>query len=126
GVYLQFDGRQGREAVIERDAQRMIGAVEAAYAPDSLDLRSYRKVEPVAIATHQAGISMIVRRVQFGTDTVRLELAPMANAGASDDVVTWVTVKWPIPLSKSFSEADVVDGILRQFLAPRDAQGSIE
>jgi len=56
GMYFQFDGRQGRDDVVERDPLRVIAAVSAAYEPDSLELRSYRKVEPVIINRYDPGV----------------------------------------------------------------------
>ena len=59
GTYLQFDGRQGRDDVVERQPQKVVEAVSVAYQPDSLDIRPYRKVEPVlpvdAVRTESGG-----------------------------------------------------------------------
>src|SRR5262245_16307366 len=45
GAYLQFDGRQGKDDVVDKQPQRIFELVNAAYQPDNLDVRAYRKVE---------------------------------------------------------------------------------
>jgi hypothetical protein len=117
GTYLQFDGRQGRDDVVERQAEKVIDAVSVAYAPDSLDLRSYRKVEPVLMMRHDAGAELVIRSVRIERDTVRLSFAQAPAAqNADEDPVTALTVKWPVPLSRSFSERGLIEELIRQFV----------
>ena len=65
---------------------------------------------------HDAGAELIVASVLVDRDTVRLAFtqAPAQNAG--DDPVTALTVKWPVPLSKSFSERGLIENLIRQFV----------
>jgi hypothetical protein len=116
GIYFQFDGRQGQDDVVGRDAQHIVDAVAAAYIGDALDVRAYRKVEPLLIARYDAGVELVVRTVRMERDTVRLSFVQMAGPDGTDDPVTSLTVKWPVPLSKSFSERDVVEKLIRPFL----------
>jgi len=112
GVYYQFDGRQGRDDVTRRQAGGMVEAVNAAYEPDSLEVRSYRKVEPVVINRYDPGAELVISRVQIDRDTVRVSFT---QGGDAEEAATWLTVKWPVPLSKSLTEADVLEGLIRQF-----------
>jgi hypothetical protein len=48
-------------------------------------------------------------------DVVRLEL--VKTAGTDDEGVTSLTVKWPLILSKSFSERGNVEDLIQQYLA---------
>jgi hypothetical protein len=48
-------------------------------------------------------------------DTVRLKLSLPADG--DDDVATLLTVQWPLPLSKTFSERGEVEDLIQQFLA---------
>jgi hypothetical protein len=114
GVYYQFDGRQGRDDVKQRDASRVLAAVDAEYEPDSLDVRSYRKVEPVVMNRYDPGVELTIGRVLIDKDIVRIAFVQGASVG--DDPLTWLTVKWPVPLSKSLSEADVLEALIRQFI----------
>jgi hypothetical protein len=116
GVYCQFDGRQGRDDVKQRQALGMLEAVNAAYEPDSLDVRSYRKVEPVVLNRYDAGVELTVARVEIERDFVRVAFNKDVSAGA--DPTTWLTIKWPVPLSKAFSEGDIVEALLREFVDP--------
>ena len=115
GMYFQFDGRQGRDDVVEYDPQRMIAAVSAAYEPDSLELRSYRKVEPVAVNRYDAGVELVVAGVKIDGDVVTLLFAP-GGAGRAGDAVTSLRVKWPMPLSKSLSERDLIENLIARFV----------
>jgi hypothetical protein len=51
-------------------------------------------------------------------DVVRLEL--VRTAGTDDEGVTSLTVKWPLILSKSFSERRNVEDLIQQFLTLRE------
>jgi hypothetical protein len=113
GVYYQFDGRQGRDDVVQRHPLGMVEAVSAAYQPDTLEMRSYRKVEPVVINRFDPGAELIVGRVQIERDFVRV--AFIQSGGDVDEPATWLTVKWPVPFSKSLSEADLLEALIRQF-----------
>jgi hypothetical protein len=116
GTYLQFDGRQGRDDVVEREAQRVIDSVSVAYQADSLDVRSYRKVEPVLMTRHDAGAELVVGSVRVDRDTVRLAFAQGAALSADEDPVNALTVKWPVPLSRAFSERGLIENLIRQFV----------
>jgi hypothetical protein len=122
GVYFQFDGRQGRDDVIEQDVQRILPAVNTEYEAESLDVRPYRKVEPLAINRYEPGVQLLVRRVRIDRDQVELTFS-QTGRNLSEDPVTSVRIKWPLPLSQSFSEREVVEGLIRQFvtLARADA-----
>ena len=67
GIYFQFEGRQGRRDVVVRDPQQIIDAVAAEYQGDTLDLRSFRKVEPVLIARRRGGGTLLDTEVWFTT-----------------------------------------------------------
>jgi hypothetical protein len=116
GMYFQFDGRQGQDDVVGRDAQNIVNAVALAYRGNTLDVRPYRKVEPLLIARYDAGVELVVKSVRMDRDTVRLSLVQMAGPDSGDAPVTSLTVKWPVPLSSSFSERDVVEKLIRPFL----------
>ena len=113
GTYFQFNGRQGRDDVVERDPGRVMAAVNSAYQADSLDVRSYRKVEPLAVNRYDPGVELVVSDVRVEGDQVRLDFA---TPGARDDSVTSIRVRWPIPLSKSLTERDLVEDLLRRFV----------
>jgi hypothetical protein len=117
GMYFQFDGRQGRDDVVEHDPQRMVAAVSAAYEPDSLELRSYRKVEPLALNRYDPGVELVVCGVKIDRDTVTIAFAP-AGAGrpGDEDTVTSLRIKWPMPLSKALSERDLIEDLIGRFV----------
>jgi hypothetical protein len=120
GVYLQFDGRQGRDSLSGRDPQGLFDAVSVAYRGNALEVRSYRKVEPLLITRYDPGAALVVRRIRVERDTVRFSFVQADGPDGAEDAVTSLTVKWPVPLSKSFSERPLIEQAIRAFvdLAP--------
>jgi hypothetical protein len=112
GAYFQFDGRQGRHEVVQTDLQRFVEAVNKAYEPDALDVRSYRKLEAVAINRYDPGVELVVTGVRVDPDQVRFQFARPDG----EDVVTGIRVKWPVPLSRVFSERPLVEGLVQRFV----------
>jgi hypothetical protein len=116
GAYLQFDGRQHRGDVVVRDPQLMTAAVAREYEGDQLDVRTYSRLEPIVIVQYDAGMQLVVSSVDFGTDTVRLTLSQPDGPEGPDAPMTALTVKWPVPFSKSFSEREQVERLIRAFI----------
>jgi len=116
GAYLQFDGRQGRDDVVGHDPQGMIRAVAEAYDGDALDVRQYRRVEPLLIARYEPGVELLVDRVRLGRDTVKLSFVQRGGPDGDDVPVTSLTIKWPVPLSKSFSERALIEQLILPYV----------
>lgn len=115
GTYFQFDGRHRVDDVIEHDVQKIAEAVKHAYIKDKLGNEGFTQVvDPVMLAHYDRGVELMVTAAQVDLDTVRLSLSLVA--GGDDDVVTSLTIKWPAPLSKSFSERGDVEDLIQQFL----------
>jgi hypothetical protein len=121
GAYLQFDGRQGKDDVVDKQPQRIFEAVNTAYTPDALDVRAYRKVEPVVIHRYTAGAELVVSRVRVEKDMVRIVFAQSLADGPEADAATSLTIKWPVPFNKSFSERALVEDLLQQFVEIKPA-----
>jgi hypothetical protein len=118
-MYFQFDGRQGQDDIVGRDAQHIVDAVAVAYRGNTLDVRSYRKVEPLLIARYDAGVELVVRSVRMERDTVRLSLVQIAGPDSADAPVTSLTING-VPLPGP-SERDVVEKLIRPFLDVKQA-----
>lgn len=121
GAYLQFDGRQGKDAIVDKQPLRMFDTIKAAYMPDALDVRAYRKVEPIVIHRYTAGAQLVVSRVRVDKDVVRVAFAQSLTDEAETDPATWLTIKWPVPFNKSFSERALVEDLLQQFVEIKPA-----
>ena len=115
GAFLRFAGRQGRGDVIEHDPQRFIASVNSTYEPDALDIRSYRKLEAIAINQYDPGTELLVTGVRVERDQVRLELATIDGG----DTVTGLRIKWPVPLSNAFTERALVERLIQRFVEVR-------
>ncbi len=116
GTYFQFNGRRRVDDVTEHDVQRIGEAVTLAYRKDKMLGEGWnQEIEPVMVARYDAGVELIVRAARVSRDAVRLDLALPADG--PDEVATSVTVQWPSPLSKTFSERGNVEDLVQQFLA---------
>jgi hypothetical protein len=62
------------------------------------------------------GVECVVRKVQLDRYSVRLLLASTAGVDGDQDSLTSLTVKWPVPLSKSLSERDSIENLIRRFV----------
>jgi hypothetical protein len=82
------------------------------YEPDALDVRSYRKLDPLAIERFEAGMSLVVSDVRIERDEVTLAFVQPGGR----DAVTSLRIKWPLPLSPAFSERPPLEDVLRRFV----------
>ena len=116
GVFFQFDARQGREDVVERQPHKIFEAVNVEYRPDELDLRAARKIEPVVLERLDPGVELVVSGVRIDRDTVIVTFSQAGAPDAGGDSATSLRVKWSVQLSKTFSERDAVETLIRQFV----------
>jgi hypothetical protein len=117
GTYYQFDGRQSKDDLRGADPQSVTNAIPAAYAGDALEVRAYAKVEPIVLTIYDSGVELVVSRVRFERDRMRLFLI---DPGAPDSTpATSFTIQWPTPFSRSFTERQAVDTLIRQYIQPR-------
>lgn len=117
GVYFQFDGRQGKDDITAPAPQRILEAVGQAYGPEALDLRSYRKIEPVAVQQFSVGAKLVVGRIRIDRDAVKVSFV-QPGTSLDGEAVTSLTIKWPLPFGKGFSEGDNLDALLRTYVEP--------
>ncbi|PWT81229.1 MAG: hypothetical protein C5B57_10900 [Blastocatellia bacterium] len=115
-VFLQFDGRQGRDDIAARDPQRILDLVSVTYQQDSVEVRSYRRLEPLLISRYSPGVELVVSEVRFKIDSVRFSFSETSGSHLVADPITSITVKWPSHFSKSFSERNVVEELIRRFV----------
>jgi hypothetical protein len=118
GVLYVFAGRHNRDDVTMRDLGGLIEAVDREYVPDALDVRGYRKVEPLSLAQYDPGGQLIVVRAEVLKDLVRLTFA-QPDGPNGDDPVSSLTVHWPLPLSKSFTERAQIEQLIGRYVERR-------
>ena len=118
-MYYRFDARRGSEEdIIERDPNRIVSALRKQYyRSEYLDIGSSQDVEAVLLVRYEPGVELLVRRVQIERNLVRLWL----HKDRKSDLATTVTVQWPAPLSKSLTEAALLDDVLTRFVAKTPA-----
>lgn len=118
GTYFQFDGRRGRDDIKDTQPQRLKDSVATKYLSDSLlELEASSTIEPIVVNRHEVGVECRVRKIQVSRYTVRLVFAPTSGIDSEQDPLTSLTIKWPVPLSKSLTERDSIEHLIRQFVA---------
>ena len=116
GTYLQFDGRRGRDDIKDTEPQRLKDAVAIAYVSESLlALEASKTIEPIVINRHEAGVECAVRKILLSRYAVKLVFASSGLDGEQDHL-TSLTVKWPVPLSKSLTERESIENLIRRFV----------
>jgi len=119
GTYFQFDGRRHVDDIMEQDVQKISESVRVAYMQSKLlDEGFSQVVDPVLLTRYDPGTELIVRTARVNREMVRLELAQVTDG--EKDIATSLTVQWPAPLSKAFSERVNVEGLIQQFLTVRE------
>jgi len=116
GSYLQFDGRQSQDDIIDQDPQRLIDTIKTTYQSDALDVRQYQKIEPIVVARYEVGSELLVGPIRIEGNIVRLSLVDPRSIDDEGQAATELTVKWPTPLSKSLSERQAIEGLIAQFV----------
>ena len=116
GTYLQFDGRQSQDDIIDQDPQRLVDTIKTTYESDALDVRQYQKVEPIVVARYEVGSELLVGPIRIEGNIVRLSLVNPRSVDDDGQPATELTVKWPTPLSKSLSERQAIEGLIAQFV----------
>jgi hypothetical protein len=117
GTYLQFDGRRGRDDIKDTQAQGLRDSVAIAYVGDSLlEIEASKTIEPVVVNRHEAGVECVVRKIQMGRYTVKLVFTSTSGIDGDQDPLTSLTVKWPVPLSKSLTERALIENLIRRFV----------
>ena len=113
-IYYQFDARrESEDDVIDRDPNRLLSQLRTQYRRSThLEIGNVQDVQAVLLVRYEPGVRLVVRKVQFERDRVRL----MLNKPEDDDLATTVTVKWPAPWSKDLTEATLIDGVLTRFI----------
>jgi hypothetical protein len=116
-TYYQFDSLRDEEPdIVERDPNRIIPALQNQYRRSAhLDVGNVQDIEAVMLTRYEPGVTLVVQRIQFDNDRVRVLL----RRDDEDEVATALTVHWPTPLSKPLTEAPVLGELLARFIAPR-------
>jgi hypothetical protein len=123
GTYLQFDGRRGRDDIKETDLQRLKDAVAIAYVSESLlALEASKTIEPIVIHRSEAGVECVVRKILLSRYAVKLVFASRSGVDGEQDQLTSLTVKWPVPLSKSLTEREAIENLIGRFVAIKQAR----
>ena len=117
GTYYQFDGRQSQADIRGADPQRLADTILTTYAGDALDVRQFQKVEPILVTFYEPGVELTVSAVRIDRDQLRLFLTDPRTAEST--IATSLTVQWPAPFSRGFTERQAVETIVLQYIQPR-------
>ena len=119
GMYFQFDGRRKVDDVVENDVQQIAPSVTVAYQKSKVFEEGFNQViEPVMLARYDAGTEFIVRGAHVMLDQVRLELSIPGDS--QQELATALTIRWPAPLSKSFTERPNIEALILRCVSTRE------
>jgi hypothetical protein len=117
GAYLQFDGRYSEVDVTGRDVNQIVHVVSEQYRRSTtLEMGNYQKIEPLFVARHEKGAELVVSDVRVEADRVRFFFAEPAGSPDAGEMATSLTVKWPVPFSKSFTERGQIERLVNQIV----------
>jgi hypothetical protein len=113
--YYQFDARRDSEDdIVDQDPDRIVSKMRNQYFRSMhLDNGAVQDIEPLVLVRYSPGVAFIVRKVQIERDRVRLYFHKDGEA----DLATTLTVKFPTPFSKEFTESPLIDDALSRFVA---------
>jgi len=117
GIYYQFDGRQSKDDLRSTDPQRVVDAIHGEYGRDAIDVRSYAKVEPIVLTVYEPGVELVVSHVRVDRDRLRLFFIDPRTPEAAP--ATTLTIQWPTPFTRAFSERKAVETVIQQYIRPR-------
>jgi len=117
GIYYQFDGRQSKDDLRSTDPQRVVDAIHSEYGRDAIDVRSYAKVEPIVLTVYEPGVELVVSHVRIDRDRLRLFFIDPRTPEAAP--ATTLTIQWPTPFTRAFSERQAVETVIQQYIRPR-------
>ena len=119
GMFFQFDGRRKVDDIVEHDVQQIAPSVTVAYQKSKLLDEGFNQViEPVMLARYDAGTELVVRGAHVSLDQVRLELSIPGDP--QQELATTLTIRWPAPLSKSFTERPNIEDLILRCLSTRE------
>jgi hypothetical protein len=113
--YYQFDARRDSEDdIVDQDPDSIVSKMRNQYFRSMhLDNGAVQDIEPLMLVRYSPGVAFIVRKVQIERDRVRLYFHKDGEA----DLATTLTVKFPTPFSKEFTESPLIDDALSRFVA---------
>ena len=118
GSYLQFDGRYSEEDVKGRDVNQIVHVVSEQYRRSTtLEMGNYQKIEPLFVTRHEKGAELVVSDVRVDVDRVRFFFTEPAGSPDPGELATSLTVKWPVPFSKSLTERGQIERLVKQVVA---------
>jgi hypothetical protein len=99
--------------------QQIAPSVTVAYQKSKIFDEGFNQViEPVMLARYDAGTEFIVRGAHVMLDQVRLELSIPGDS--QQELATALTIRWPAPLSKSFTERPNVEALILRCVSTRE------
>jgi hypothetical protein len=121
GSYFEFDGGPD-ESIVDRDPIRVFNLMKTRYRRAMhLDVGTVAKITPVVLTRYEPGVTLVVTGVEIERDMVRLAFR-RTEPEDTQGFATTLTVRWPVPFSKGFTERALVDGIVARFVADAPPQ----
>lgn len=117
GEYYEFDAPGSDNDIAEPTAARVMKQMSERFnRANYLDIGTLKTITPLLLQQYDRGATLIVDSVKVERTRVRFEFRQPEDA--DNRFATSLTVEWPVPLSKTFSERGVVESIMRRYVDP--------
>jgi hypothetical protein len=118
GQHYEFDGPGSDEDVVEPTPDRVMSEMSARFIRAyHLDIGMVKTITPLLLRQYDPGVTLIVDSVKVERTRIRLDFRG-ADHAEGDGFATSLVVEWPTPLSRTFHEREIVEGVLRRFVDP--------
>ena len=121
GQYYEFDAPGSEEEdVVEQTPNDVFSEMSTRFVRAyHLDIGIVKTITPLSLRQFEPGAVLIVDSIKVDRTRVRFAFRRAGEARATDAAfATSLTIEWPVPLSKSLSERDGIEGVLRRFVDP--------
>jgi hypothetical protein len=117
GQYYEFDSPGSDEDIVEATPNLVVSEMTLRFRRAyHLDIGTVKTITPLLLRQFDPGVALIVDTVKVERKRVRIEFRQEADEEAG--FATSLTVEWPAPFSNAFREREVIEGVIRRFIAP--------
>ncbi len=121
GSYFEFDAGPD-ESINDRDPIRVFNLMKTRYRRAlHLDVGTVAKITPIVLTRYEPGVTLVVHGVDLERDMVRLAFR-RTEPSDYQGFATALTVRWPVPFSRAFTERALVERVVSRFVVDAPAE----
>ena len=117
GQYYEFDSPGSDDDIVEATPSLVVSEMTLRFhRAYHMDIGVVKTITPLLLRQFDPGVALIVDTVKVERNRVRLEFRQEDDEEAG--FATSLTVQWNAPFSNAFREREIVEGVIRRFIAP--------